>query len=260
MAAALFKIYTHTKSHQKVLILGTVFSMFWIFILGYTYYAFDNITGGHGKVGRSMVLSLNAIMTFLGLIYDQNQGFLFQNLVFFFGLAGIVPFFRRYPFIAQVWTLVFLSLIVPNSLHPVYYGGVCFIGRYGISAAITFVVPTVFGLSEWFSHSRAFIRTLTLTLGTLNHAAFFYIYAILGQDLYTKGMGETLVDPAVYSRYYPRFIQSYLPMLYSPAWWYRFSPNYIWFVIIVSLITYRFFYRQNQQYRMSPEINYSLGT
>jgi hypothetical protein len=41
---------------------------------------------------------------------------------------------------------VFLSLIVPNALHPNWYGGWSFSGRFQWAAAIAFIIPTICGL------------------------------------------------------------------------------------------------------------------
>jgi hypothetical protein len=245
MGAALFKLYNSTKNRDQVIPIGGLFGFSFITIMAYTYYAFGRFSGPHETFSESMLFSKRAIMIFFGLIYDQNQGFFFQNLFYFFGLLGIYPFFSRYPFIATIWSLVFLSLIVPNSLHPVYYGGYCLTGRFQWSAAVVFIIPTIFGLVHWMEGASKNMQRLMVIFGAVLHSAYFYAYAILGIYLYPH---DESYPAAIYSKYYPRVIQDYLPMFYNPDWYGYFWPNYLWGALILALLAYPFLIHARIEY------------
>ena len=86
----------------------------------YNEYAFGNFFGPYQN--GAFEVSKTAFMVLSGLYFDQNQGFLLQNPFFLIGVLFIVFLFaydRRFYFVAA---LVYLSLIVPNALHPNWYG------------------------------------------------------------------------------------------------------------------------------------------
>jgi hypothetical protein len=83
-------------------------------LAAYNLYAFSNACG---PFTATLEISKTSMMVLLGLFLDQNQGFLLQNPMMFVGVlfaGGLFAFDKR---LFILWLLVFLSLIVPNSLE-----------------------------------------------------------------------------------------------------------------------------------------------
>lgn len=228
------KIFYDTKNWKRIITILIVAGVSFLLLLVYNNYAFGKITGPYQD--GALEISKTSLIVLLGLLYDQNQGFLFQNLLFFFGLIGIGIFFHANRFVSVAWAFVFLSLIVPNSMHPNWYGGGSFAGRFGLSAAIVFIIPTIFSLSRFINTAKPTVKWFTISLGLAIQAWLFYFYTILGVNLYNKGQN---VWPDMYSNYYFP-LDSYLPMLYNLGWAYSHLPNYSWLVTILLLIFYGF--------------------
>jgi hypothetical protein len=85
-------------------------------------------------------------MVIIGLFFDQNHGFLWQNPLHFIGLFMIGRLFYYDKFFTLLWMLIFFSLLIPNGLHPNWYGGGSFAGQFAWSSAVLFIIPTLYGL------------------------------------------------------------------------------------------------------------------
>ena len=124
------------------------------------------------------------------------------------------------------WALVFLSLIVPNSLHPNWYGGWSFSGRFGWAGAVVFLIPTMYGLLQISKDSKRAFATI-VSLGLLLQLYFFYQYAVTGESLYNKGPDVWFNNYSIF--YFP--ISSWLPALYDSSWAFGHAPNYAWLIV-----------------------------
>jgi hypothetical protein len=138
------KIYSESKNIRRILSISAI-AIFSCVSLGlYNYYAFGKFSGPYQP--GALELSKTAFMVLMGLLFDQNQGFLLQNPIMLIGLFSIGALFAQNKHTTLLWLLIFLSLIVPNAMHPNWYGGWSFSGRFGSSAAVVFYLPTLFGL------------------------------------------------------------------------------------------------------------------
>jgi hypothetical protein len=73
------------------------------------------------------------------------------------------------------------SLIVPNSLHPAWYGGMSFAGRFNWPGAVVFMVPTLAGQLRSMPLPADFAGAVVIAISC--RATSFYLYAIEGADL-----------------------------------------------------------------------------
>jgi hypothetical protein len=238
--AAAISLKKYHASHNRInciyILSASIISC--ISLLLFNYYCFDKISGGDYSF-NPIEISKTSFMVLLGLLMDQNQGFLFQNPVYFAGILGIGGLWHYNRPFTVIWLLVFLSLIVPNGMHPAWYGGWCFAGRYQLSAAIVFIIPTIFFLSKLAeSKTRLFQYISIIAIGLQTY--FFYIYAVNRANLYLPPPPPRVISIDDYSIYYYPFAE-FLPALYNSAWAYTYIQNYIWFCIIILFLLYGIF-------------------
>ncbi|MBC3915864.1 hypothetical protein H8L32_00070 [Undibacterium sp. CY18W] len=222
------KIYLESRDMQKILRLTLIAGISCVLLVFYNHYAFGKISGPYQS--GALEISKTSFMVLLGLHFDQNQGFLIQNPVNLIGVLAIPWLYRFNRQFALMWGLVFLSLIVPNALHPNWYGGWSFSGRFAWAAATVFVVPTMYGLIR-FAESREKLFQAVIATSVLLQSYFFYLYAIVSVSLYNKGI-DAWFDS--YSTFYSP-VSYWLPMLYNSAWAHSYLPNYVWLGIVVML-------------------------
>ena len=223
------KIYLESRDRQRVARILLVALLSCVALLAYNAYAFGKISGPDSQ--GALELSRDSVMVFFGLLYDQNQGFLLHNLINLAGLVALGALYRRDPVFTLLLGLVFLSLIVPNAMHPNWYGGGSFSGRFGLSAAIVFMVPVLFGLLR-LAAARKFVFLFLAGVAVLLQLLCFYRYAFEHIDL-TNRVAATWSN--AYSIFYFR-IRDWMPMMYNADWAYGYLPNYAWFFLVAALV------------------------
>lgn len=223
------KIYVDSKDIQRVLRLLVIAGASCIALAAYNHYAFGKISGPYQS--GALEISKTSMMVLFGLHFDQNQGFILQNPVNLIGILSIGLMYKLNRTFALVWALVFLSLIVPNALHPNWYGGGSFSGRFQWAAALVFIIPTIYGLLL-IASSRNKMFPATIVGGVLLQLYFFYQYAVAGVNLYNRGAGTWFENYSIF--YFP--IHSWLPMLFDSSWAYRYGPNYTWMILICTFL------------------------
>ena len=219
------RIYRETGEYKRVLGILVIAGISCVLLASYNYYAFGKISGPY--IGNALEISKTSFMVFLGLIFDQNQGFLFQNPVNLIGVLTLGEMFRQHRQFTLVWGVVFCSLIVPNAMHPAWYGGASFSGRFGWSAQVVFYIPVVYGLLR-LSATKKRLFGVVVALSLLVQGYLFYKYAIDGADYYNRGQAAWVTQ---YSAFYVP-VRSWLPMLYNSDWAYGYLLNYAWFAIV----------------------------
>ena len=218
------KIYLASKDLRRVIRLLVTAAFSCIALALYNHYAFGKFSGPYHS--DALEINKTSLMVLLGLHIDQNQGFLLLNPVNLIGILAIGWIYRFDRIFTALWGLVFLSLIVPNALHPNWYGGWCFSGRFGWTAAIVFFIPTIYGLLEIGKRSENTFRSIVAG-GVLIQICFYYQYSFGGADLYNRGASAGI---DAYSIFYSP-INSWVPMLYNSDWAFGYAPNYAWLAI-----------------------------
>ena len=179
-------------------------------LIAYNLYAFGNAAG---PFNAELGIRKASLMVLFGLFADQNQGFLLQNPVMLVGLLFAGPLFAADRKLFALWSLVFLSLIVPNSLEARWlYGGWSFSGRFQWAAAMVFLVPTIFGLNI-LSLKTPRVFHMTVVIGLLAQAYYFWQYAKGYVFLYNRPVSTLPEDYTIFHRH--MHIYQWLPMLYD---------------------------------------------
>lgn len=109
----------------------------------YNLIAFSNPLGPYGSHSWHFHLRDNA-MIFLGLHWDQTQGMFMQQPLLLLSLIGIVPFVKANWRAAALIGMLYLSILVPNSLHPAWYGGFSIVGRFWWAAVGLLIFPMAY--------------------------------------------------------------------------------------------------------------------
>lgn len=204
-------------------------------LAAYNAYAFGNLFGPYHLppyAGKSIEFSTTSLMALTGLFLDQNQGFLLQNPVLFVGIAALWPLLKQYPFIGSVWLLVFLSLIIPNGLHPYWYGGYSFSGRFMWASALVFSVSALWGLNHLARTNRRLFRLMTIS-GILLQLYFYLSYTFGGEDaaLYNRSNLWEVSYPIFYGH-----IHAYLPSFHDSGNTWKMAINYSWMLVTLGLL------------------------
>ena len=103
--------------------------------------AFGNVLGGRGGGELNTDVS-TAAEIFVGLHLDQVQGLFVQQPIFLPGLIALSWMIRRRHPLTVPWLVLYASLLVPNALQRMPYGGhVAPAGRFGWSAMWLWLIP-----------------------------------------------------------------------------------------------------------------------
>lgn len=223
------KIYFQSKDLKRIIRILIIAGASCLALAAYNDYAFGKISGPYQP--GALEISKTSLMVLLGLHLDQNQGFLLQNPVNLIGILAIGWMYKLNRTFTFVWALVFLSLIVPNALHPNWYGGGSFSGRFQWAAAMAFIIPTIHGLLVVAKSKEKTFKAIVAG-GVLLQLYFFHQYAMSGADLYNKGAGTWFNSYSIF--YYP--LQAWMPMLYDSSWAYGYWPNYSWIILVGALL------------------------
>ena len=116
-------------------------------LLGYNHFAFGSPFGIYDShaVGATF---RQGLMIALGLHLDQAQGVFVQQPLFLLALPGWALFFLQSPRLAAITLVAYLAILVPNAMHPCWYGCWSFSGRFMWSAAPLWFLPLV-ALARW---------------------------------------------------------------------------------------------------------------
>ena len=121
-------------------------------LAAYNSYAFGKASGPY--TDGALQVSVHSMAVLAGLHLDRAQGLLIQNPVYLVGLLFAIPFIRRDWLPGALVVLAYASFVVPNALHPAWYGGTSFAGRFFWSGAVVATPAVAFGLVRLAELSR----------------------------------------------------------------------------------------------------------
>jgi hypothetical protein len=199
-------------------------------LAAYNLYAFGNPSGPY-KSG-SLEISTTALMVLIGLHIDQNQGIMLQNPLYLLALTAVVPWVRSRPGLSMLTIICFASLIVPNAMHPVWYGGYSFSGRFAWAAFIALLGLPLWMLTQLALHHRRAFLWLCLASIALQ-LWLFILYGALGADMYNR-------PPDTWLRSYPMLhgaLGHYLPAAFNLDLALKHMPNLAWLTFSILLIS-----------------------
>ena len=236
--AAVLTLYYLVESMQRGRLRSSILTVVPVaasvlLLLAYNEYAFARLTGPYAA--GAVEVSRMAALVFVGLFLDQNHGMLLQNPINLIGLAAIGRLFAYDRRLTIAWVLVLLSVVVPNSMHPAWYGGFSVSGRVGWTGEALFALPAIYGTLQLIDQ---YPRQMKLALSVL--AAFqvycFVLYGLLGESTYNRGV---FAWPYGYSLFYYPFGVAF-PLLYNANWAVTYLPNYVWVALALMLIAVGF--------------------
>jgi hypothetical protein len=125
----------------------------------YNHIAFANVFGPYEKASLSLEIK-KVSMIFLGLHWDQSQGMFMQQPLLLLGLVGIAPLIKDTWRGALLVATIYLSVLLPNSMHATWYGGFSFLGRFGWTGVSLWVFPLAFTVRFLLSRKRWLLALL----------------------------------------------------------------------------------------------------
>lgn len=185
--------------------------------------AFGPITSG------SAPLTADGISRLFGLVFDQNQGLLWQHPLQLAGLCGIGLFYRHNPKLFWVWGWFFGVPLVLNALHFNPYGGISYSGRFHWSSTVLLYAATV-PMLTWMMLHWPLLTARILGVSLLLQSYFWYLYSTQTM-LYPRAEAGSLIR----DHYTILFgaLEPYLPQFYSLAVAATTPANYIWGILII---------------------------
>ena len=191
--------------------------------------AFGTLAGPRGP-GELSPAPAQFWMVFLGLHFDQAQGMFLQQPLLIAGLPALGVVAARRPRLAAAWCLLYASLIVPNALQVIPYGGASPSGRFGWPAAWLWLVPVGLALS-W--HRRQLGQALRATLVCV--AAYEAALAVRWLPHPMTVTNEFTPQLALRNSLFPVGIRAWLPSFYGTDWWWH-PPNLVAMVTALVLL------------------------
>ena len=202
--------------------------LFWTFSLS----AFGSVMGGRDSTELNIDF-FRALGLFLGLHFDQVHGLFVQQPILLPGLVALGWMIRRrHPFTLP-WLVLYGSLIAPNALQGIPYGGhVAPAGRFGWSAMWLWLIPMGIAIRELrdrVSFSPA-VR-LTVLVGVTYQAVLALQWVPVPQRLFNGLFPPDVWQPSLFS---PGVMLS-LPK-FGPHADLGYLPNLVWTAGALSLL------------------------
>lgn len=241
--AHIFFRYRQDKSIAKAFVPAGILALSVGMLTWYNNYAFGEITGPYSE--GALQLSPHSLMVLAGLHIDRFQGFFIQNPAYFLGLLFAVPFFRRFRLTGGIILLVYSSLLVPNALHPNWYGGYSFAGRFALSGSLVILPVVLFGLLRVVKDLRygklLVILFVALNIHTYSRYTFkfFNFYNLASSDEYALN-----TQFSEYPSFYP-VLNRFLPVLYDSGRAFQYPPNLAFLVFFIGLLVLGSTYKEH---------------
>ncbi|MGH7139566.1 MAG: hypothetical protein ACREHD_27790, partial [Pirellulales bacterium] len=232
--------YVHAGPRPRSFITGAALGASVALLACYNGYAFGKATGPYQP--GALAVGINSAIVFLGLHFDQTQGMFFEQPLWLLGLIGLAPFWRHAPNSCLWWLLLYAAAIVPNALHPAWYGGHSFVGRFGATAVLLWAVPLAHASRELFGNSvrgPALLAALSIALQT--YLARNWLTA--GDGLFHQDGRPGLWEGCVwaYNSFYPPALKEYLPYWQPYVEFWRHPANLAVLVVAAGLLICGFF-------------------
>ncbi len=229
-AAALGYTLWRTGQVRRLYLFLGILGISYLLLAGFNDYAYGHILGPYTS-SDSLKPGTTAVMVFFGLHVDRLQGIFLQQPLLAVGAFEMVRSAARRQRWALLATALYLSFVVPNAMHPNWYGGGSFAGRFVWSGAVILTYPTVIGMAKLWKLAPRWAAVL-VTGSILLQIWFLTQYVGSRFDFYNQASSEWLRDyPSLYGP-----VARFLPALYSRAWAFRYGPNLTAMLLLVVLV------------------------
>lgn len=206
-------------------------------ILGwYNWYAFGKPTGPYAH-GRALHAGLNSFIVFMGLHFDQAQGMFLQQPLWLLGLIGLAPMWRASRRNCLFWALLYAAAILPNSMHPNWYGGCSFIGRFGATAVLLWAIPVAYAARTLFAADLRVPTALVVASLTVQ-LCLACNWLAGGENLLNHCERPDLWRPCIwaYNGFFPHWVRDYLPYWQPYLTFWRYPANFSALVVAGGLV------------------------
>ena len=217
-------------------------ALFWAFSLP----RFGDLIGGR-VTGELNFDFLSALELFLGLHFDQVHGLFIQQPLLLPGLVALGWMIRRRHPLTLPWLVLYLSLIVPNALQQVPYGGhVAPAGRFGWSAMWLWLVPLGIVIRE-LRNGTSFAAAVRLIVffGVAYQAILALQWVPMPQRLFNGLLPADVWQPSLFAD----GVMLSLPK-FGPHADVSHPPNTVWVLGALSLLAAGFI--QQSRFRYLP--------
>jgi hypothetical protein len=206
---------------------GSLVALAW-----YNLHAFDCLTGPYDRDGLVFDFPRNA-MIFLGLHWDQAHGMFLQQPFLLLGLIGLGPMWRSNRGGLTYLALLGATALLPNCMHPNWYGGQSFVGRFGWSSVLLWSVPVAHA-ARWLCQRRPTALMMTCAVcGALQVASASYWLTSGGRLI--AGFCQIDTPLWAYNGLYP-LVRNQLPFWHPSDLQWRHAPNYSFLLFGAALI------------------------
>jgi hypothetical protein len=192
-------------------------------------YTFGRLTGPFQD--NSWEFSRTSLVVFSGLHLDRAQGMFVMSPVLLIGVAELLIRLVRRERWSVALPLTYVALILPNALHPNWYGGYSFVGRFGWSAAALLMLPTVQGLKRLNAVSSQ-LTTGVASASIALQVVFAWQYVSGHHHLYNQPAGTPL---DAYSTLWGP-VGRWLPALYDSSFAFQSVKNWIWILAMLLMM------------------------
>ena len=192
---------------------------------------FGDLLGGRGGEELNFDVA-RAIELVLGQHLDQVHGMFVSQPLLLSGLVALGWMIRRRHPLVLPWLLLYASVVVPNALQQIPYGGhVGPAGRFGWSALWLWLVPVGIAVRELRGWRSPYAVGLVLLAGIAYQAALAVSWIPAPQRLFNGLFAPDLWQPSLF----PVPIMLSLPKL-GPHGNIGYAPNVVWACAALALV------------------------
>ncbi|MCU0249509.1 MAG: hypothetical protein MUE61_04835 [Vicinamibacterales bacterium] len=200
-----------------------------LILAAYHIVVFGDVLGPRG-MGELAAGMNQAVMVLLGLHLDQAQGIFLQQPLLLAGVPALGVMAVRRPGLAAAWCALYASLLVPNLLQIIPFGGASPSGRFAWPAAWLWLVPLAVTFSWHRGQLERFFRPVLLAAG-----AYQAVLALRWLPSPMTITNEFTPDLALRNSLFPVGMRAWLPSFYS-ADFLSFPPNVVAIVALLLLV------------------------
>lgn len=236
-ALVAFAWYADARRGKRCALVAAVLAASLAMLVWYNVYAFGKPTGPYSDDAISF--EHNSLVVLLGLHVDQAQGMFAQQPLWLLGVFGLAPMWRASRKACCWWLLLYASVIVPNALHPCWYGGGSYIGRFGSNGALLWSIPLAYGARELFAESRLGPALAAGMAGSLQ-VLMASIWLNDARPRYGYSGPESVW---FCNSVYPSPLKSFLPYWVPEAHCWSYPPNWSALVLAAGTLLWGAFWR-----------------
>ncbi len=203
-----------------------------LLLLGfYNRHAFGSIFGPYQQGALGFDVKKMALV-FFGLHGDKSQGMFMQQPLLLLGLFGIVPLIKANRQAAFLLGMIYFSILLPNSMHSVTYGGFSFVGRFGWAAVSLWIFPIAYAVKLLLEQNKQ-AMVLLLCIATIILQGWFASQWLLHHEFLMNS--NDIPVWSARSFYDGTWLWRKLPAFQDVDAYLKHPPNYVVLLLLILL-------------------------